>query len=149
MCLYFVSYIHVVLKMASKNLNTLNLKTKIDLIKTEQEQKLSVKQLADKYKCGKTQVYKILKNKDDIREKWYRGQCSAKSKRSLKKTGNEEINELVYQWFLNARAKNLPISGPILQFQAKQIAERLGKNAFKASNGWLQSFRNRHEISFK
>ena len=44
--------------------------------------------------------------------------------------------------------KNLPISGPILQGEALSVAERLGNTTFKASVGWLNSFRERHGITF-
>ncbi|GBN02292.1 hypothetical protein AVEN_263060-1 [Araneus ventricosus] len=50
---------------------------------------------------------------------------------------------------VDARSRNLPISDPILQAQAKDIGEKLGKTDFHASNGWLESFRKRHGISFK
>lgn len=132
-----------------KKLNTLTLKSKVELIKCHEEQNMSVKLLIDKYKCSKTQVYDILKNKDKIKSTWLSGNLPAYAQRKSRKTGNEEINKILYQWFSDNRARNLPISGPMLQEQAKQIAQRLGKTDFKASNGWLESFRSRHEISFK
>ncbi|GBL77384.1 hypothetical protein AVEN_233348-1 [Araneus ventricosus] len=67
----------------------------------------------------------------------------------MRRTADEEINEIVWEWFVDARARNLPISEPILQAQAKDIAEKLGKTGFPASNGWLESFRERHGMSFK
>jgi hypothetical protein len=68
-------------------------------------------------------------------------------KRKLKKTGNKDINKIVWDWFVSARAKN-SISGPMLQQKAKEVADKLGKTDFKASNGWLESFRKRHSIVF-
>ncbi|GBO44418.1 Tigger transposable element-derived protein 6 [Araneus ventricosus] len=50
---------------------------------------------------------------------------------------------------VDARSRNLLISGPILQSQAKDIAEKLGKTGFHASTRWLESFRKRLGISFK
>ncbi|GBM93820.1 hypothetical protein AVEN_234927-1 [Araneus ventricosus] len=42
------------------------------------------------------------------------------------KTDNEEINEIVWEWFVDARRfRNLPITEPVLQVQAKDIAEKL------------------------
>ena len=38
------------------------------------------------------------------------------------------------------------ITGPVLQEEARILAERLNADNFKASNGWLQSFKKRHNI---
>ncbi|GBM29117.1 Tigger transposable element-derived protein 6 [Araneus ventricosus] len=53
------------------------------------------------------------------------------------------------KWFCSARAKNIPVNGVLLQEKAKEIGESLGLETFKASNGWLEKFRTRHNISFK
>jgi hypothetical protein len=34
--------------------------------------------------------------------------------------GNEEISEVVCEWFMNARAKNIHISGPMVQRKLSQ-----------------------------
>jgi hypothetical protein len=72
-----------------------------------------MKQIVDKFKIGKTQVYDILKSKSDIKREWLTGNGSMK--RKLKKTGNEDINEIVWDWFISARAKKFSVSGPMLQ----------------------------------
>ncbi|XP_052791892.1 tigger transposable element-derived protein 4-like [Mya arenaria] len=64
-------------------------------------------------------------------------------------TGNEELNELVYKWFMDACARLVTVSGPLIQTKAKKYAEELGLTEFKASNGWLESFLTRHNIVFK
>jgi hypothetical protein len=40
------------------------------------------------------------------------------------------------------------LSGTMMQEHAKEVAEKLEKSEFKASNGWLESFRKRHQIVF-
>ncbi|XP_050063252.1 tigger transposable element-derived protein 6-like [Aphis gossypii] len=51
-------------------------------------------------------------------------------------------------WFVAVRAKNIPVSGPIIQEKAREIAVRHGNHSFKASNGWLSSFKNKHYIAW-
>ena len=51
-------------------------------------------------------------------------------KRQLRVTGNEDINKIVWEWFVSARARNLPISGTMLQHQVREVAGKLGKEDF-------------------
>lgn len=135
--------------MASSQKHTLSLQEKYELLKCYEEKKFNAKLLTIKFKCGKTQVYQILKNKESIKQEFLSGAGNSNAKRKLRQTGNEDINKILLEWFLDARTRNLPISGPILQTQAKIIAKRLQKNDFKASNGWLECFCKRHGISHK
>ncbi|CAI6361080.1 unnamed protein product [Macrosiphum euphorbiae] len=129
--------------MTSKN-KCLTLNEKIKLIESSEKDKLTVKQICELFKCGKSQVYNILKQKNEIKEQWMNG--NGRMKRKPKSNANEEINNLTWEWFVSARAKNIPISGPIIQTKARQIAEQMSVTEFKASNGWLESFKNRHNI---
>ena len=58
----------------------------------------------------------------------------------------ERFNELVWQWFRQARSKNIPISGPIIQQKANQFAQELSLMDFKGSNGWLDRWKSRYSI---
>ncbi|CAI6377575.1 unnamed protein product [Macrosiphum euphorbiae] len=129
--------------MTSKN-KCLTLNEKIKLIESSEKDKLTVKQICELFKCGKSQVYNILKQKNEIKEQWMNG--NGRMKRKPKSNANEEINNLTWEWFVSARAKNIPISGPIIQTKARQIAEQMSVTEFKASNGWLESFKNQHNI---
>lgn len=73
------------------------------------------------------------------------------SKRKFPKTNDcaSTLDRVVFEWFCRARSHSLPVSGPILQEKALEISKKVGLDNFKASNGWLQRFRERHCISFK
>ncbi len=132
--------------MTSKKAHLLTVNEKVEIIQLHDQEKLPVKELVKRFKCGKTQIYDALKNKDHIMKDWVAGNGAKKRKGRV--TGNEEINEAVWEWFVAARAKNLPISGPILQSEALAVAKRLENTTFKASVGWLNSFKERHGIGF-
>ncbi|PNF23924.1 hypothetical protein B7P43_G12845 [Cryptotermes secundus] len=129
------------------NKRVFTLSEKAALINCSETERLSVKELTERFKCGKTAVYEILKRKSEILEQCLLGAGSRK--RKFRKTRNEEVNKAVWQWFVEAKSNNFNVTGPLLQAQAKLAAEHLGKTDFKASNGWLDSFRTRHSISFK
>jgi hypothetical protein len=52
-------------------------------------------------------------------------------------TGNKEIKEVVWEWFMNARSKNIHISSAMVQSEALAVAKSLINDQFKASTGWL------------
>jgi len=136
--------------MSSAKKKRLSLAEKIHLIEDHEKNKSPVKYLIEKYGVGKTQVYEALKNKDQLKKEWLQGK-SGKVKKLTKGASSdyEEINRAVYEWFLGTREKNVPVSGPMLQAEALEVAKKLGKTDFKASNGWLDRFRARHNIGFK
>ena len=73
---------------------------------------------------------------------------ASSKQRSARKTGNEEINKLIWEWFKDMSRRKLPISGPMLQEKALQFAKDLGNTEFRASNGWLETFCMRNNIAF-
>ncbi|CAM4944475.1 unnamed protein product [Rotaria socialis] len=129
----------------------LALEEKIAFIKDNQNAHgLSVRELADNYKISKSSAANILRRSEKLLAD-YSSNCNKGIKRKSKDENRQKIDELVFEWFTQQRAKQIPISDPILQEKARQTAEQLGytSETFKASNGWLEKFRNRHAISFR
>ena len=62
------------------------------------------------------------------------------------KSKHDTLNDLMLDWFRQARDKAIPLSGPILQSKALEFASQLDIADFKASNGWLEKFKARHVI---
>ena len=58
----------------------------------------------------------------------------------------KNVDEATYEWYLKARSKNIPVTGPMLQEKAKRVNEELGDATFKASNGWLDRFKKRCKV---
>jgi hypothetical protein len=86
----------------------------VKIIVASEKDKLTVKQIVGKFKIGIAQVYDILKSKSDIKCEWLTGDSSMM--RKLKETGKKDINEIVWDWFISARAKKkCNVSGPMLQ----------------------------------
>ena len=109
----------------------------------------STRKLAEKIKCGKTQIQNILKKKDEILRS-FEANSSSNIKR-LRGTKNNEIDSTLLEWLRKARSKNISITGPMLQEKAMQISKALDvqPEEFKASNGWLNRFKTRNGIKAK
>ena len=127
----------------------MNLKEKIDVLEVAEKEKLSVRSLAERFHVGKTQISELLKEKEEIRKMWVLNSNENLKNLKFRKTETSEIDEVLMKWFRSARAKNIPVSGVLLQEKAREVGESLGLETFKASNGWLEKFRTRHNISFK
>lgn len=124
----------------------LSLKLRVEVIR-ESSRGLSQRALALKFNCSKTQIQNILKDRDRLLREWKEGGSQfAKRKR---KQRNENVNNFVWEWFKEARAKGLPLSGPILQEKAREFAAFFNIKKFNGSNGWLDSFKKRHNIVFR
>lgn len=106
------------------------------------------RQVAEEFAVSKSTVSKISTSKEEILRAWEEN-GNSKRKRLARKTEYENINAKVLEFFVDCRSKNIPVSGPMLQEAALSIARNEGESEFKASNGWLAKFRERHAIEFK
>lgn len=102
------------------------------------------KDVAARFNIPASSLSTILSSEKSIRSAVESG-TSAKKKR-LKTSTFADVDKAVFTWFLDTRARNVPISGAILQQKAKDFACILGHDDFKASNGWLQGFKSRNGV---
>lgn len=59
----------------------------------------------------------------------------------------QELEDALFLWFGQARSAGLTVSDLILRTKAQSLGERLGVTDFQYSNGWLQRFKSRRNIS--
>jgi hypothetical protein len=52
-------------------------------------------------------------------------------------------------WFIDARARDIPISGPIQEEKAKDLAQALQEPDFNVTCGWLSRWKTRNNIVYK
>jgi hypothetical protein len=56
---------------------------------------------------------------------------------------------VLFTWYQQTWASNIPIDGTILREKAKIIAAKLNIDYFSVSSGWLSRFKDRHVLVFK
>ena len=88
----------------------------------------------------------ILRKKDEFLKE-LESNSNPKDKKRGRPLEFDEINQTVWKWFCMARESNIPISGPMIQFEAGEIANRMSIDKFKASNGWLGKWKSRYNVS--
>ena len=89
-----------------------------------------------------------LKNKESYKEK-YESSTFAPTAKKMRTADYGDVEKALDLWFREARAANIPISGPILLSRAHDLATQLGHDDFTASSGWLWRFKNRHGYQFR
>lgn len=136
-------------KKREKKLRNLNLKEKVQVIKMVNEEKKNIKEVTAIYQCGKTQIYNIMKNKDEIMNKFLLSSKFEMKQIKYRESKYRELNKILFDWYSSINPSNCVMSGPIIKEKAKEVAKTLKLDTFTASNGWLASFRRRHNISFK
>lgn len=126
---------------------TLTFAEKVAVIREVEKGVKKKYQIAKDYGIAPNTLSSFLKNKDKILSNFSSG--NVKDRKRAREPDNPEVDECVLKWFKQARDKAIPLSGPLVQAKAEEFSACLGKSDFKASNGWLQGFKERNGITFK
>ncbi|KAK8778018.1 hypothetical protein V5799_020640 [Amblyomma americanum] len=117
----------------------IDLETKCSIVKDYKDGK-KVCDLVKKYALSQSTVSAII----CFAEKFDKEKCSLDSGRKRVRQGAyKEVEEVLYEWFLGARAQNLPITGPILVTKVKQFALLINNVDFQPGGGWIRRFKGR------
>ncbi|KAJ2943144.1 hypothetical protein O0L34_g5290 [Tuta absoluta] len=128
--------------MASKR-KSLCIDEKVLLIRAiETGEKIS--DVGKRFGFSRSTVSTIWKNKEKILQ----AEGEGKSSKKIKKPKYEDLDQAILSWFHRQRQNNMPISGPLVKAKAENFAEELGITSFKASEGWLGKFKQRHHINY-
>ncbi|KAH6933569.1 hypothetical protein HPB50_016341 [Hyalomma asiaticum] len=109
--------------------SSLSLEKKLQILQDLDCSGLSKTEVAKKFNIPKSTLSRILKNKETIEGAVENGTFTSKRMRTT--------------------PSNFPISGPILEQKAREIALHMGAENFAVSDGWLSRFKKRHGLVFK
>ena len=132
----------------SKGHKAIPLAKKVEIIKAVEEKKQSKTAIAHEFQVAKSTVSSILKNKRKTLEAFESSTFRPDRKR-LRTAAHTDVEEALLLWFKQARSQGVPVSGPILQLKARELAAALGHRGFRCSTGWLERFKTRHGIAFR
>lgn len=118
---------------------------KLDVIKEVDKGVFKKKDIAKKFGIPPNTLSTILKNRTKL-EQVVNEHCVPTSRKRIKACLYADVDDAMLQWILVARDQNLPLSGPIIREKAQGFAIRFGHTDFSASVGWLDKFKQRHNI---
>ncbi|XP_037527773.1 tigger transposable element-derived protein 6-like [Rhipicephalus sanguineus] len=133
--------------MAPVKRKAVSLDTKLQILQ-DSRRGFKVSALVKKYKLAQSTVSTILKTGSTAIAKAGTSGHADQRKR-VREPLYADVEEALYNWFLTTRARNVPISGPILAAKAKNFAFLLGRPDFEPGGGWIQRFKDRHGIVYK
>ena len=127
--------------------NALTLAERIKVIERKEKGE-STKSIAAAFCVGLTQIVNIYANKQKLKEKWERGDSAKAKQTKRRKCPYEDLNEDMYDWFCRQIRAKIPISGRMIIERACLISCKYGHVNFSGSNGWLEKWMERYNVSF-
>ena len=112
---------------------------------------MSLADLVKKYSLSASTISTIIneKNQEKIKHLFDNELIKPECKR-MKLPIYQKVDEAMDLWFKNTmKEKNVTLDGTLIQAQALKFAAMEGYVDFKASNGWLDKFKIRHNITCK
>ncbi|KAG0433718.1 hypothetical protein HPB47_019664 [Ixodes persulcatus] len=133
----------VLMASNAKKRTSLTFAMKLEIIRhVEKGEKKS--NIAEAYNIPRSTLSTLLKTKGDIKSKAEHSKHS--DARRVRTPAFENVERSLHKRFMDARARNIPVSGPMLQQKAKDLAFIHKAQNFAASSGWLQHFKARYDI---
>lgn len=131
----------------SSSKKSFSLKQKVEILnKFDSRGALSITDFAKSENLNESTVRTFVRKRKEIEESARSTSCK---RQRIREGKFKSIEDSLLQWFYQARASSIPISGPILKEKAKEISQKISVTDFRASNGWLDRFRIRHGIVYR
>ena len=138
-------------KVMSGKQKGLSLQTKVNILKAVEKssgEHGAKGRIAKEFGIANSTLSNIIKDKQKIFDTFERSEFELDRKR-LRTAAFKDVEDALLLWFKGVHGKNVPVSGPILQVKAEELAKELGYTGFQCGSGWLQRFKNRHGICQK
>lgn len=133
---------------SQKKRRDLSLKEKLDILDRYCKlPKTSQRNAASQLGVSQPLLCKILKNKDSILSL---SKCNENVDSKRNRSGKDpQVESALKLWFKNVREKDARVDGPLMRQKAEDLAKKIGKQDFKATDGWFNRWKKRENIVYK
>ena len=132
--------------MPGSKRKAVSLETKVAVICAVENGKRQ-EELCRDYGLPKSTAATIVGNKKKIMTAFEQNKLKPEKMR-MRGSDYQQLEDVILKWYQMVRANNLPVSGPIMHTKALDFASQMNIKDFKASQGWLDKFKKRNNISF-
>lgn len=131
-----------------KKRKDLSLKEKCAVLeKYDMLPKMSQRNAAAQLKISQPLLCKILKNRNVIMEAASQNEnLNCRRNRGGK---DEKVESALKLWFSNVREQDARVNGPLMRQKAEELAKKMGKDEFIATEGWFHRWKKRANIVYK
>ena len=123
-----------------------SIKDKYNALKEVEDGKTK-SQVAAKYGIPKNTLSTWLKYKDKIFEATKKGSNSKRQR--LRQDTFANLDEAMLKWLLVVRSRDEAVSALVFKTKATEFAEKMNVENSKVSDGWLDRWKKRFNVSFK
>ena len=131
---------------SKRKLNTKSIKDKYSALKEVEDGKIKP-QVAEKYGLSKNILSTWLKNKDKIFEATKKRSDS--KRQQLRWSTFANLDQAMFKWLLVVRSRDVAVLALVFKTKAIEFAEKMNVESFKTSDGWLDHWKKRFNVSFK
>ncbi|KAH9453174.1 hypothetical protein Pst134EA_033100 [Puccinia striiformis f. sp. tritici] len=126
---------------ARQEVHTLDFK--LEVVKWHEDNKSTQLKTAQKFGINQTSLSRWLKDKSTMQKRVTYNGGTVKRQRTA---AYPQLEQALFNWFLEAESRKMPINDEILRTKAQKFANMLGIT-LTFSNGWLYKFKNRFHIN--
>ena len=123
------------------------LEFKLKIVSEVEEKKLTKTEICKKHGIPNSTLSNFLKDRERLQKARDETKFRPTTKK-MKLSNQEDLEEALFQWFQQARAMNVPVTGPVLIEKAAEIAPLL-KDNFIPTPSWVEKFKQRRGIVFR
>ncbi|POW10326.1 hypothetical protein PSTT_06119 [Puccinia striiformis] len=126
---------------ARQEVHTLDFK--LEVVKWHEDNKSTQLKTAQKFGINQTSLSRWLKDKSTMQKRVTYNGGTVKRQQTA---AYPQLEQALFNWFLEAKSRKMPINNEILRTKAQKFANMLGIT-LTFSNGWLYKFKNRFHIN--
>lgn len=124
----------------------MSLKEKMEILATVDNNPARKKcDIAREFGLPASTVNTIVAKREDVQENVLIFDLDRKG---VRRANHAELDTAMVGWFKQARLSGTVIDGNMLRERARELAEMLGIEGFKPTNGWVSRFKDRHGLSW-
>lgn len=126
----------------------LSLSDKLDILeKYDHLPKMGQREAAGKLNISQSVLGRILKKRQEIESEALQNESQSRKWKRSGKDANVEC--ALKEWFVKVRDKDARVSGTLLRQKANELAAKMGKDDFKATEGWFHRWKKRENIAYQ